>query len=360
MKRLISIICYMLVICQLCGCEHASEKCKELDEAQISTFEMQERNESSDSISKNEELKQIDAKKITNNALNNSKKKYEDSSCEKIEFNSYPNKYTAYFARKTGSYSLCSYITDLDNNGKNEAFVISGMEDNPDSLVTTDDEDVNYWWVDKAWFVDEEENIEELNELSNGGVILSMTQKKFNYEKHTYIILNGYKGLDGVGEVYTVKNNELMKASTDMNMKGHKDFDGQNLIWNMEYYGKNIDDSGITGHIWMPYRLYYYKDGNFKLYGAREISKDKVTEMAEIDLKYLKSAKKVQYILRDNYELDINYMNGEAGDYTVNSKVYNLSADRNTWEDIKTLNGYFLVDMNNYEETDFLKEWEKK
>ncbi|SKB58709.1 hypothetical protein SAMN06296386_102316 [Lachnospiraceae bacterium] len=276
---------------------------------------------------------------------------------EKIKFSSEKNEFEEAVSEEAGNASLCSIVTDLDKDGKNEAFVIAGDESTMDSTVMTDDDDATYWAVDHVWFVDENGKSEELSDLTNGGLMLSMTQSTFEVEDNSYVILNGYNGVDGVGMVYTLENDKLINAAPDTWAKGHKNYDGEELIWKMEYYGEYVDDTGIMGHIYMPYHLCYEK-GTFKLYGSKEVSKDVIDKFDGIGTVFLYDAKKTQFILRDNNELDINYMTGEENDYTVNSKVYKLDEESGMWELESTLDGYFLVDPQNPEETDFLAEYQ--
>ncbi len=277
--------------------------------------------------------------------------------CEKIKFSSERNEFTDLLSEDAGNSSLFSIVTDLDKDGKNEAFVIAGDETSMDSTVITDDEDPAYLAADKLWFVDESGKSEELTDLTEGGLTLSMTQKTFETDGNSLVILNGYNGVDGVGVVYSLEDDRIVNAAPDTYIKGHKDYDGNDLIWNAEYYGNTVDDIGISGHITMPYRL-FYKDGAFKLYDSKEVSKDVVDEFDGIGLVFLYDAKKTQFILRDNNELDINYMTGEDNDYTVNSKVYKLDDETGSWELEASLDGYFFVDMTKPEESDFLSEYQ--
>lgn len=95
-------------------------------------------------------------------------------------------------------------------------------------------------------------------------------------------------------------------------------------------------------------------DGIFRPFDAKEVSKDDVTDMAEINLDYLDDAKKCQFILRDNNELDVNYMTGKEDEYAVSTVVYNLSEDGSSWEQTSSSDGYHIVDIKNPDEADFL------
>ncbi len=356
MRTKLFVLLGALVIGGLYGCGNRNET----DEMQESSFDMQESIEDEDDVpsslaeSQSEETnEEID--NSTESSIENSEAADEKSACEKIEFSSEPNEFTARCESQIENASLCSVVTDMDNDGKSEAFVIAGSEDSPDSLVTTDDGDTTYWWADKIWFVDESGQTKELSDLTDGGLILSLTQKSFMSGESTYIIINGYTGLDGLGYVYTLKDDELINAAPDTWAKGHKDYDGKELIWEMEGEGTNVDDGQVYGHFWMPYYL-YNEDGIFKPFDAKEVSKDDITEMAEINLDYLDDAKKCQFILRDNNELDVNYMTGEEDEYAVSTVVYNLSENGSAWEQISSSDGYYIVDIKNPDEGDFLAE----
>ena len=93
------------------------------------------------------------------------------------------------------------------------------------------------WLQIHVWFVDENGKSEELSDLTNGGLMMSMTQRTFEADGNSYVILNGYNGVDGVGMVYTLEDDKLINAAPDTWAKGHKNYDGEDLIWNMEYYG---------------------------------------------------------------------------------------------------------------------------
>lgn len=276
--------------------------------------------------------------------------------CEKIKFTSEENEFTD-ILRAEGNSSLLSIVTDMDKDGKKEAFVIDGDECDIDSAIVTDDEDSAYRVVDHLWFVGEDGKSEELTDLTDDGLTLSMTQKTFDAEDNSFVILNGYNGVDGVGMVYTVKDDKLISAAPDTLIKGRKYYDGKDLIWTMEYYGNFVDEVGVTGHVQMPYHLFCEK-GVFKMYGSKEVTKEVVEKFEGIGLVFLYDAKKTQFILRDNNELDINYMIGDENDYTVRSKVYKLDEETNSWELESSLNGYFLVDLKNSKDADFLSEYQ--
>lgn len=222
--------------------------------------------------------------------------------------------------------SFESFVVDLDNDGTKEAFVAMGYEDEPDYR---DEGDTSpYFRTKKVWFVDEHMVPTELKEFSNA--LLRAELSLAEMEDNVFVALNGYTGVDGIGMVYTVLEDNLHDAAFDAWPKGQKFFGGNNeLIWVAESYGTNMEkENGIpSGHTYLPYRMLLF-GGGFFASKAQVIDKEDVLKLGDIDLSKYDDKSSVEYILRSNNELDVNYTEEDDTSIDYFADMYMLSDDR--------------------------------
>lgn len=243
---------------------------------------------------------------------------------------------------------LASFVVDMDADGKNEAFVVEGYEEGPDTLDY--DESIEYWYVQKLWFVDENCNITEIEDYK--GSHIATTQQILENNTNSFVIINGYIGVDGIGNVYSVSDDSLKIVTPELKMYGQKKFSGSNeLIWYAEDYrafypitdGCTPLEAGGSGRCYLPYRL-KLDDGEFKLYGAKEVSLDDVKAIADIDFGEEIDLSTAQFILRDNNELDVNYFDKDKFDYNFHCAIYFVNENKDAWDLSETIDGY--VDLS--------------
>ena len=245
-----------------------------------------------------------------------------------------------------------SFVVDLDNDGKNEAFVLPGFLDKISGDVNSEDP-LDYVYSNSIYFVDENLNVHDLENTAPNNEIASV-QQYLEVEGNRYITLNGYCGADKVGYVYTVVNDELTNAVPDLAFRGTKRFDENNeLFWTLDAYGcyAMTDDAERTveeclyGRSDIPYAL-YPDNGGFKLYGAKEVSFEEANSVASL-YDDISDSVAVQIILRDNNELNVNecYLSGDELEFCCN--VYKISKTGDMWFYVDTYKGFKMVDRSN-------------
>ena len=248
------------------------------------------------------------------------------------------------------SYNLGSFIVDLDKDGKEEAIVVNGLEEEPDNPDY--DRSCDYWYIEHAWIVDNDGEATEIQDFSKG--YLAVEQYLLDTDSGNFITLNGYMGMDGIGVVYTSKDGKIVSASEDMWLNGQKFFISDNeLLWNIESYnafcmvisGLTPNEAGGGGRSHMPYKM-YRENNEFYLYDAKEISLEDAQNMAAIDTSSIVDYSSAQFILRDNNELDVNFVVRDIPYYyNFYTNIYYLSEDKSTWELQGTVEGYMDVDL---------------
>ena len=270
---------------------------------------------------------------------------------EIISLNTEENVFTKAVADDANSsYGLGSFVVDLDKDGKEEAIVVNGSEEEPDNPDYDDSYD--YWYVEHAWIVDSDESAAEIQDFS--GCYVAKEQYLLDTDSGSFIALNGYMGMDGIGAVYTSKDGQIVNASESSWLVGQKFFISDNeLLWNVESYnafcmvvlGSTPNEIGGGGRSHLPYRM-YLENGEFYLYGAKEISLEEAQSIADIDTDGIANCDLAQFILRDNNELDVNFVVKDIPYYyNFYTNIYSLSDDKKTWELEGTIEGYMDVDL---------------
>lgn len=61
-----------------------------------------------------------------------------------------------------------------------------------------------------------------------------------------------------------------------------------------------------------------------------------------------------EYIYRDNYEIEVNYVNMDEFDYCFNTDIYTSVDGGKTWYFKKTNDGYYYVDLSKDSDWEFL------
>ena len=232
--------------------------------------------------------------------------------------------------------SFASFEIDLDKDGVTEAFVLEGYHDEP--LREDYDESHEYWYASRIWSVDESGVAKEIFDLDQTHI--ATKQKVLASDNGAFIALNGYWSREPVGLVFGLTDNALTDAAPDTWRQGQKLFTKEGeLLWNLECYcgfapykkGSTAMETGFSGRNILPYYLHLV-DGVFRNYGAKEISLEEAKAMADLKLGGIADTESVQVILRDNNQLDINYVDRSEYDYTFYFNRYHLSEDQKSWE----------------------------
>lgn len=296
-------------------------------------------------IDENDNSTPIDNEEIVDDGINTN-----DKFQIELQFDS---NYAEGIEKSNSDFSLGCYVVDLDRDGNEEAFVVEGFKDEWEEETFA---------AYKMWFVDENKQYYELDDLFIFGECVNVLEVQYAKEidGRVYFIINGQSGAEGVGVVYTVVNDELKNSIEMISCAGQKGFSDDDLIWYKEIYGMSMQErEGTTltdtavGRCFMPYHL-YVEDGECNLYDAKEISDDaeELSKLPDID-DIKKNALDIQFILRDNNELDVNYVEKDGDEYIFKANVYMYSDENKDYEFQETVDGFFAVDVNNYSSWDF-------
>lgn len=269
---------------------------------------------------------------------------------EDVYFSNASNEFTKTVDINNYAYSI---VVDLDNDGKNEAFVcdVSEIEDN--NILT-----------DVLYFVDENKEVYVLNE---GNANIYIKQKMLLNENSWYLTINGYEGVESYGDVYSYVDNSLVNITGDLPKYGAKLFVDGEIVWcKTGYMGFCQIDENQSASIWTgrTYIPYYYKLNNnqLALYSSKEKTLDDVNQMGKFDNKKYIEAESIQYLYCENGDLRVNYaIKDDYSDctlYTFECDVYNL--ENGIWVYKYWVKGYYQSNPLDYsiDEWDFLDMFE--
>lgn len=285
MKRLITYIFVLGIIITACGRKEIdysnNEKTEECDNQNNSLVE----NSSSESIGDSDDAS-IDNTFETDD---NTSTQQESNNIKSIDLDTKDNEFSKAISEDLAEgCSRASFIVDLDVDGNNEAFVIEGYEDDPG--IPDYDDSLKYWYVNRIYFVDEEYNTTLLEDYE--GSYIATSQELVEGNSQSFISINGYIGVDGIGCVYSVSEDCIKNCTPKLNIYGQKKFiSDTEIVWYEEAYrsffdyeeGSILSDLNGSGRCKLPYHM-YLRDGEYYLYDAKEVTYDEVNEMAQIDV----------------------------------------------------------------------------
>ena len=247
-----------------------------------------------------------------------------------------------------------SFVVDLDKDGKQEAFVLAGIDDTRENP----DDSRKYFAIEDIWFIDESLNATKLDTF--GSVELCCEQNVMSLDGRDYMTFNGYRGIDGFGLIYTSMEDKLTDALKDAWAKGQKNFSDGEVIWNLDTNnafisreaGVPVKDGMYNGKAVQSYPM-YFDNGFFCHYGAKAITKEEAEGMTGAAMEH-EEVLSAQYIYRDNFEIEVNYVTMDDYDYIFNCDIYTSNDNGNTWNLKETIPGFYCVNVGDDSDWDFL------
>ncbi|MBD5461557.1 MAG: hypothetical protein HDR24_00640 [Lachnospiraceae bacterium] len=260
--------------------------------------------------------------------------------------------------RKYSSDSVShTYEMDYDGDGRREAFVIIG--EYRDGLSGEPTEDL----IDgSAWFVDSENNVMYLDTAT-----FRVYQEYLWQDGKVYLFLHHSVGLPWETDIFTVEENGACKI-----FEGRSAFlsDNGQVIQVQDTYDstyeykishENDELEGFWyGHTWKRY-TFMFEHGKWNEIPAREVSRKQVDEIAQLPSEFDESQYDgVQYILRENGELDINVAkeNEKFDIIDFSYFIYQLN-DYMEWELMDEDSGIYLIQLEGESHWDYLSKIEK-
>ena len=244
-----------------------------------------------------------------------------------------------------------TYAMDYDGDGRREAFVIIG--EYRDGLSGEPTEDL----IDgSAWFVDSENNVMYLDTAT-----FRVYQEYLWQDGKVYLFLQHSVGLPWETDIFTVEENGACKI-----FEGRSAFlsDNGQVIQVQDAYDATCDvydepKRSWSGHTWKRY-TFMFEHGEWKEIPAREISRKQVDEIAQLPSEFDESQYDgVQYILRENGELDINVAkeNEKFDIIDFSYFIYQLN-DYMEWELMDEDSGIYLIQLDGESHWDYLSKIE--
>ena len=261
-------------------------------------------------------------------------------------------------ANKDKKYSSDSvshtYEMDYDGDGRREAFVIIG--EYRDGLSGEPTEDL----IDgSAWFVDSENNVMYLDTAT-----FRVYQEYLWQDGKVYLFLHRSVGLPWETDIFTVEENGACKI-----FEGRSAFlsDNGQVIQIQDTYDStyeyeiNDEPKGFwSGHTWKRY-TFMFEHGEWNEIPAREVGRKQVDEIAQLPSEFDESLYDgVQYILRENGELDINVAKEDEKFDIIDFSyfIYQLN-DNMEWELMDEDSGIYLIQLDGESHWDYLSKIEK-
>ncbi|MDE7275055.1 MAG: hypothetical protein K2N95_18755 [Lachnospiraceae bacterium] len=242
-----------------------------------------------------------------------------------------------------------TYIADYDGDGESEAYVITGKWldswGRPDSNMITG----TLWLVDSSYRV-----------TSVMHRTFSAHSQYMRQDDRVYLFLDHDIGLPWTTEVLSVQDNECVNYSNADCVK-RINGEGQVVItqdtYDMSLYMVLSEDGEylLFGHTWKPY-VFAFDHGQWEEVPAREATREEVEAIAAVPASFDPTAyDTIQYILRDNGELNINMaevdLEFQMIDFHYNT--YRLG-ETNEWELVESGRGFYRIQFSGESHWDYL------
>ena len=244
-----------------------------------------------------------------------------------------------------------SLVADFDNDGADEAIVCTVDYDGDSSEYNGYIEDTYYSTID-GYYIEDDMTFKSVDIFSDVSFSILEHQYFIKTDDATFITLNGYKGTTPVGEILSVENDTIANVTDTMWPNGHKFFTAENeIVWISYSYssvdfveGESFAESFASGKgifaCLVPY--YYVVNGtNVAPYDAAAKTAEEVNEIATFETDKYEDADAVQYIFRENGELDVTYAEITEYDVFFRSDIYYL--EDGSWVQKNSINGLFYV-----------------
>ncbi|MDE5699736.1 MAG: hypothetical protein K2I96_20390 [Lachnospiraceae bacterium] len=239
-----------------------------------------------------------------------------------------------------------TYIADYDGDGENEAYVITGKWldswGRPDSDMITG----TLWLVDSSYHV-----------TSVMYRTFSAHSQYIRQDGRVYLFLDHDIGLPWTTEVLSVQDNECVNYSNADCVKRINE-EGQVVITQDTYDASLLSEDGdrlLFGHTWKPY-VFAFDHGQWEEIPAREVTREEVEEIAAVPASFDPTAyDAIQYILRDNGELNINMAEVDLEFQMVDFHydTYRLGETKE-WEFVESDRGFYRIQLSGESHWDYL------
>ncbi len=246
-----------------------------------------------------------------------------------------------------------TYAADYDGDGKEEAFVIVGKRKDNWGEPTLHMITGNLWFVDSnysAAFVDWSRTY-------------YASQQYICQDGKIYLFINHDIGNSWVTDVVTVRDNQVYYISDSWIRKRIND-EGQVIFIQSAYDGLLDVGAGLVEgdyfmiwHSWKPY-TFEFNHEQWKEIPAREVTKEEVEALAKIPEEHKIDESKyesIQYILRENGELNINTaeFDAEYNNIYFMYQTFRLG-ETQEWEYVEGGTGRYLIQFSGENHWEYL------
>ena len=265
--------------------------------------------------------------------------------------------------------SSLTYAADYDNDGDMEAFVVMGDDY---------DEENNLFDGESLWFVDSQYKAVKLIEAFGDNVKIAQYIKKdnkiyffFEYCGHAFI-------RSWNTPVYTVQNNQPVCVEESLSYT-YKYIDkyGKIMVEQDAYdhfYDGIREDGGEPFSFWIGHTWKYYPfrliDDRLLEMGSCELTDETVKDISPLPMSVQKELQGdeehpvvgVQYLLRDNGDLNINYVSGRlygTDELDFNNVTLRLN-ETNQWVVSDYNGGTYMINFSEGKKWTFLESLDRK
>ncbi len=357
MSRYIYLLIISLIFCV--GCNN-SEETTSMDEAPLDVIEFNyhyetkveedtEKNIDSELIGTCEDIEEDFYNSTSNDEESNVTKPDTQEFLEYIYDNSVNYSFEAYGDQVVFSDEECllatglesekdiySVVRDFDCDGFDEVFICEAFSQNEDEMSLN-----NLYYFDDNELINLPESVNYLE--------LNTHQYLISNDCTNFLTLNGTMGLEQIGEIITFDENGYNVITGDLLSEGHKYFiDDETILWIRTAYLGNYssDSNGWSTRCYIPY-FYKYENCQLNPVLAEEISYEEITACGQFDDEKYKMAESVQYLFRENGELEVNFAVLKDSFYSFFSDVYCL--EDNGWTYKYSVKGYYVENPMHYD-----------
>lgn len=263
--------------------------------------------------------------------------------------------------------SSLTYAADYDNDGGIEAFVVMGR-----NYIYEGEQN---FAGEGLWFVNSQYEAVEINVSFTD---IPMTQQYIRKEDRIYLLFQYCIGIPWETPIYTVKNNQAVCIEENLSYT-YKYINryGQIMVEQDAYdhfYDGIREDGGEpfsfwTGHTWKYYPFRLIDDRLFEI-GACELSAEAVEDISTLPISVQEELQGdeehpvvgVQYLLRDNGDLNINYVSGNSYDtdeLDFNNVTLRLN-ETNQWVVSDDNGGTYMINFSEGKKWTFLENLDRK
>lgn len=233
-----------------------------------------------------------------------------------------------------------TWYLDYDNNGRNEAFILTGERLSPKRKDWMPDDTDN-----DLWFAYVEEDQVKVKKIRRN---VGSSAHLLKLKSVTLVCAGNFCATSYPEDVYSVSGDSVHKIFRGDTIHGSEDGDDLVSVHSTYDFSKYLDSGLVTGHTWKPY-YFYYNDGKIYEYRGKKISTaafKKYQNGKTMLKKYKKKGKITGIIYRSNHLIHVNFT--EKTKYSEYYSYVTFVVNGSTLEELDMGEGKYAVNMPQY------------